>query len=101
QKDMGCVMSPFDAWLLIRGLKTLPLRMDRHSDNAEKIFEKLNKHPKIKSVYYPGDRSHPDYSIKQKQMKRGGGLISFEIEGSKRDAQDFLKNYHLLNLPSV
>src|SRR5699024_11824776 len=63
QKDMGGILGPFDAWLLIRGLKTLPLRMDRHSDNAEKIFEKLNHHPMIKSVYYPGDTSHPDYPI--------------------------------------
>lgn len=98
QKDMGGIMSPFDAWLLIRGLKTLPLRMDRHSDNAEKIFEKLNGHSKITNVYYPGDQSHPDYSIKQKQMKRGGGLISFEIKGTKRDAQDFLNKLSFIKL---
>lgn len=98
QKDMGGVMSPFEAWLLIRGLKTLPLRMDRHSDNAEKIFENLNRHPKITNVYFPGDRSHPDYSIKQKQMKRGGGLISFEIEGSKEDAQNFLNKLSFIKI---
>lgn len=98
QKDMGGIMSPFDAWLLIRGLKTLPLRMDRHSDNAEKIYEKLNDHSKITNVYYPGDQSHPDYSIKQKQMKRGGGLISFEIKGTKRDAQDFLNKLSFIKL---
>lgn len=98
QKDMGGIMSPFDAWLLIRGLKTLPLRMDRHSDNAEKVFEKLNSHSKITNVYYPGDQSHPDYPIKQKQMKRGGGLISFEIKGTKRDAQDFLNKLSFIKL---
>jgi len=98
QKDMGGIMSPFDAWLLIRGLKTLPLRMDRHSDNAEKVFEKLNSHSKITNVYYPGDQSHPDYSVKQKQMKRGGGLISFEIKGTKRDAQDFLNKLSFIKL---
>src|SRR5699024_4377676 len=98
QKDMGGIMSPFDSCLLIRGLKTLPLRMDRHSDNAEKIYEKLNGNSKIINVYYPGDQSHPDYSIKQKQMKRGGGLISFEIKGTKRDAQDFLNKLSFIKL---
>jgi len=55
QKDIGGVLSPFDAWLVIRGLKTLPLRMDRHSDNALQITEKLKQHPKVKQVFYPGD----------------------------------------------
>jgi len=98
QKDMGGVMSPFDAWLLIRGLKTLPLRMDRHCTNAEKVFEKLKNHEKITNVYYPGDSSHPDYQIKQKQMKHGGGLISFEIKGSKQDAQQFLNKLSFIKL---
>ena len=98
QKDMGGILGPFDAWLLIRGLKTLPLRMDRHSDNAEKVFEKLNHHPMIKSVYYPGDTSHPNYPIMKKQMKRGGGLISFEIDGTKEDIQRFLNNLSFLKL---
>ncbi|SEA73718.1 methionine-gamma-lyase [Thalassobacillus cyri] len=90
QKDIGGVMSPFDAWLLLRGLKTLPVRMDRHSFNAERIFKEMEKHSGIKRVYYPGDTNHPDYSIKEKQMKQGGGLISFEIEGSKENAQELL-----------
>lgn len=90
QKDIGGIMSPFDAWLLIRGLKTLPIRLDRHCDNAAKLFEKLSKHPKIAHVYYPGNESHPDYPIMQKQMKYGGGLIAFEIKGTKQDAQRLL-----------
>lgn len=98
QKDMGGVMPPFDAWLLIRGLKTLPLRMDRHCINAEKVFEKLKNHEKVTNVYYPGDSSHPDYLIKQKQMKHGGGLIAFEIKGSKQDAQNFLNKLSLIKL---
>lgn len=98
QKDIGGIMSPFDAWLLLRGLKTLPLRMDRHCDNAEKIYEKLGEHPKVKKIYYPFDRKHPDYMIAQKQMKRGGGMISFEIEGSKRDAQTLLNALSFIKL---
>ncbi|MGM9923562.1 MAG: methionine gamma-lyase [Bacillus sp. (in: firmicutes)] len=98
QKDIGGIMSPFDAWLLIRGLKTLPVRMDRHCANTEKIFTQLKEHPKVKATYYPGDETHPDYAITQKQMKKGGGLISFEIDGSKADAQAFLNALKLLKL---
>lgn len=98
QKDMGGVLGPFDAWLLLRGLKTLPLRMDRHADNAEKVFEKLANHSKVTNVYYPGDKSHKDYAIMKKQMKRGGGLISFELEGTKKDAQQFLNKLSFLKL---
>ncbi|KGX87231.1 methionine gamma-lyase [Pontibacillus litoralis] len=90
QKDIGGILSPFDAWLLLRGLKTLPVRMDRHCVNAEQIVRKLQSHPAVGSVYYPGDATNPDYPIMQKQMKRGGGLISFEIKGDKQDAQFML-----------
>ncbi|MEW9675651.1 methionine gamma-lyase [Lentibacillus sp. L22] len=90
QKDIGGIISPFDAWLLIRGLKTLPVRLDRHCDNAEQIFTKLKDHPKVASIYYPGDQANPSYAIMEKQMKRGGGMISFEIKGTKQDAQAML-----------
>lgn len=87
QKDIGAVLSPFDAWLLLRGLKTLSLRMDRHSDNAEKIVERLLKHAKILNVYYPkNDRGN----IYKKQMSRGGGVISFEYKGDKDETQALL-----------
>src|SRR5690625_7252833 len=72
--------------------------MDRHCDNAEKIYEKLSKHPKVKTVYYPFDPNHPDYKIAQKQMRRGGGMISFEIEGSKRDAHTLLNTLSFIKL---
>lgn len=98
QKDMGGILGPFDAWLLTRGLKTLPLRMDRHSDNAWKLFEKLRQHPRIAQIYYPGDVSHPDYHIMEKQMKQGGGMISFEIDGTKEDAQRFLNHLSFIKL---
>ena len=60
-KDMGGILSPFDAWLLLRGIKTLPVRMDRHCENTKRIFKKLKKHKKVKSIYFPGDENHPDY----------------------------------------
>ncbi|WP_042351838.1 methionine gamma-lyase [Bacillus massiliigorillae] len=98
QKDIGGIMSPFDAWLLLRGLKTLPVRMDRHCENAEKVFSHLKAHPKVKAIYYPGDQEHPDYAITHKQMKKSGGVISFEINGSKQEAQDFLNALTLLKI---
>lgn len=98
QKDIGGIISPFDAWLLLRGLKTLPVRMDRHCDNAEKIFTELKDHPKITKVYFPYDPENPDYAIAEKQMKYGGGLISFEVAGTKADAQSFLNRLRFLKI---
>ncbi|WP_198508847.1 methionine gamma-lyase [Bacillus sp. FJAT-44742] len=98
QKDIGGVLSPFDAWLLLRGLKTLAVRMDRHCDNAERIATELKKHPKIQRVYFPGDQGHPDYSIMKKQMKRGGGLISFEIKGSLEDTKKMVDQLKMIRI---
>ncbi|RYG72229.1 methionine gamma-lyase [Lentibacillus lipolyticus] len=98
QKDIGGVMAPFDAWLLIRGLKTLPIRLDRHCDNAEKIFERLRQHPSVAQVYYPNDEANPDYPIRQKQMKRGGGTLSFEINGTKAEAQQLLNSLKFIKI---
>lgn len=95
RKDMGSIISPFDAWLLLRGLKTLPLRMDRHSDNAEKIVEQLQTHPKISRVYYP---TIDETGIFKKQMSRGGGVIAFEIKGDKHTAQQLLNNVSLIRV---
>ncbi|MDT8861416.1 methionine gamma-lyase [Alkalihalobacillus sp. MEB130] len=96
QKDIGGVLSPFDAWLLIRGIKTLAVRMDRHCDNALKLVSLLKKHPRIKAVYYPGDIEHPDYLIAKKQMKKGGGLLSFELEGTYEEAVRFVNRLKLI-----
>ncbi|PLS15984.1 methionine gamma-lyase [Bacillus sp. M6-12] len=98
QKDIGGTLSPFDAWLLLRGIKTLPIRMDRHTANAEKIFHELKSHPMVRNVYYPGDREHPDYEITANQMTKGGGLISFEIAGTKMDAQKLLNELNLIKI---
>ncbi|HET6706015.1 cystathionine gamma-synthase [Amycolatopsis sp.] len=73
----GAVPGPFDAWLTLRGIKTLALRMERHSDNAEKIVQALVKHPKVAKVYYPGLPEHPGHETAAKQMRRFGGMVSF------------------------
>jgi methionine-gamma-lyase len=96
QKDIGGVISPFDAWLLIRGIKTLAVRMDRHCQTAEKIIELLREHPKVKAVYYPGQKEHSDYAIMQKQMKKAGGLLSFEINGTYEDTVRVVNQLELI-----
>ncbi|MFD1064592.1 methionine gamma-lyase [Oceanobacillus locisalsi] len=98
QKDIGGVLSPFDAWLVIRGLKTLPLRMDRHAENASQIAEKLKQHSQVKQVFYPGDPENSGYAIMKKQMKSGGGTLSFEIKGGKAEAQAFLNKLELIKI---
>ncbi|WP_347549265.1 methionine gamma-lyase [Pseudalkalibacillus hwajinpoensis] len=98
QKDIGGILSPFDAWLLLRGLKTLPIRMDRHCDNARNIVEKLNRHPRVRNVMYPGLKSSPSHLITMKQMKYPGGLISFELEGGKKEAQVFMNRLKMIKI---
>jgi len=79
-ETQGQVLSPFNAWLILRGIRTLSLRMDRHSSNAKKIALFLEKHPKVKNVAYPGLESHPGHEIAKKQMKDYSGMIGFELE---------------------
>lgn len=98
QKDIGGIISPFDAWLLLRGLKTLPIRMDRHCDNAWQIYEFLKSHPKIEAVFYPGDHQHPDYHIMKKQMRKPGGLISFSVKGDKETAQQLMNHLEMIKI---
>ena len=94
-KDMGAVMSPNDAWLIIRGLKTLSVRIDRHCENAQKVAEFLQEHPRIRLVNYPGLPTHQGYPLIGKQMRSGGGVMAFEIEGSFDDAVEFMNNLKL------
>lgn len=98
QKDYGGIISPFDAWLLIRGLKTLHVRMDRHSSNAEKVFAFLESHPSIESIYYPFDKKNPQYEVAKRQMKNGGGLISFAVKGGKEKAQQLMNALSLIKI---
>jgi len=88
QNSIGGVAGPFDAWLTLRGLRTLALRMDRHCDNAEKIVEFLVDHPAVSEVIYPGLSSHPGHEIAKKQMKRFGGIISFRVAAGEQKALD-------------
>ncbi|MEH7387653.1 methionine gamma-lyase [Bacillus sp. JJ1521] len=98
KKDIGGIMSPFDAWLLLRGLKTLPVRMGRHCDNTEKISALLKEHKNVEYLFYPGDSENPGYEIMKKQMRMPGGLISFTIKGSKKDAQRILNRVKLIKI---
>ncbi|HEY3009151.1 MAG TPA: cystathionine gamma-synthase [Micromonosporaceae bacterium] len=86
QNAMGAVNGPFDAWLTLRGVKTLGVRMDRHCDNAERIVEYLLRHPKVARVLYPGLPDHPGHETAAKQMRRFGGMISFRAVGGERAA---------------
>lgn len=79
QNSTGGVLGPFDSFLLIRGIKTLAVRMDRHVENAQKAAEYLKNHTAVKTVYYPGLPDSPDYALNQKQAKNGGVMISFEL----------------------
>ncbi|MCC6298968.1 MAG: cystathionine gamma-synthase [Anaerolineales bacterium] len=85
QNAVGAVPGPMDCFLILRGIKTLPLRMDRHFENATAIVEFLEKHPKVEKLFYPFHESHPQYKIAKRQMKNGGGMISFIVKGG-RDA---------------
>jgi len=98
QNAVGAVLSPFDSYLTIRGIKTLELRMQRHEKNALQIGEFLESHPKVTKVIYPGLISHPQYELAKTQTRGSGGVISFEIEGELSDAQRFLESLHLFAL---
>lgn len=98
QKDYGAIMSPFDAWLLIRGLKTLPVRMERHTANAERLITYLKDKEIVENIYYPFDKDNPQFSIAERQMSAGGGLISFTVKGGKEGAQLFMDSLSLIKI---
>ena len=95
RKLVGGVMGPFEAWLALRGLKTLPLRMRRQCENASEVASRLAAHPKVEHVYYPGAKDHPDNEIARRVLSGAGGLVSFELtvddpEGGRETAFRFL-----------
>ena len=98
QNALGAVPSPFDCYLVLRGLKTLSLRMERHQSNALAIARYLENHPKVERVYYPGLPGHPQYSLNLKQAKGFGGMVSFEIKGGEKEAVHFLESLELFTL---
>ncbi|MCL2541891.1 MAG: cystathionine gamma-synthase [Nocardioidaceae bacterium] len=86
QNAIGAVAGPFDAWLTLRGLKTLALRMERHCDNAERVVDFLTSHPAVGDVIYPGLETHPGHEVAQRQMRRFGGMVSFRVTGGEEQA---------------
>jgi methionine-gamma-lyase len=98
-KDMtGSVMSPFDAFLVIRGMKTLALRMETHCSNAMKVAQFLEKHPAVEKIFYPGLESFPQYDLAKKQMSLPGAVIAFEIKGGIEEGQKVINSTHLCSL---
>ncbi|MEO0088242.1 MAG: aminotransferase class I/II-fold pyridoxal phosphate-dependent enzyme [candidate division WOR-3 bacterium] len=94
-RNFGGVLSPFNAWLLLRGLKTLALRMSRHNENGLKVAQFLENHPKIKRVSYPGLPSHPQYEIAKKQMSGFSSMIAFELKGGREAGRKLMNNIKL------
>lgn len=88
QNAMGAVAGPFDSWLVLRGLRTLALRMERHSDNAEAVARFLDEHPGVAETIYPGLPSHPGHELAQRQMRRFGGMVSFRVAAGEQAAVD-------------
>ena len=88
QNSIGAVAGPFDSWLVLRGLKTLGVRMDRHCDNAERVVEFLDGHPAVSEVIYPGLSEHPGHEVAGRQMKRYGGIVSFRVRAGEQKALD-------------
>jgi cystathionine gamma-lyase len=98
QNAVGAIQGPFDSFLALRGLKTLALRMERHCTSGLKIAAWLERHPKVRRVFYPGLASHPQHALAKKQMRAFGGMISAEINGTLDDARRFLERCQLFAL---
>lgn len=98
QNAMGAVAGPFDSWLTLRGIKTLAVRMDRHSANAERVAELLVSHPKVTQVYYPGLPEHPLHEVAAKQMRAFGGMVSFRVAGGEEAAVEVCNRAQLFTL---
>ncbi len=98
QNATGAILSPFDSFLVLRGIKTLAVRMERHQQNAMRIAEYLHRHPKVSSVNYPGLSIHPQHDLAKRQMTGFGGMLSLNIKGKLKQAKAFLENLRLFAL---
>jgi cystathionine gamma-synthase len=98
QNSMGSIPGPFDAWLVLRGVRTLALRMERHCDNAEAVVEVLAAHPRVTEVLYPGLESHPGHDVAVRQMRRFGGMVSFRVAGGREAAVEVCNRARLFTL---
>ena len=94
-RQTGPALAPFNAWVMLKSLETLSVRVDAHCDNAEKLVDFLNAHDKVGRVIYPGDKTHPQYDLATRQMTRGGNLIAFDVGADKADAFRFANNLHI------
>jgi methionine-gamma-lyase len=97
-KNMGANLSPFDAWLTLRGIKTLPIRIERQSENASKIASWLENHSKIEWVKYPGLKSHPQHLLAKRQMDGFGSMMSFELKGGVEAGRKMMNSVKLCSL---
>lgn len=98
-RDTGATISPFNAWILLQGVESLPLRIERHIFNAQKVVEYLANHPKVKSVSHPLLASHPDHALFEKNFPNGGGSIfTFEINGTQEDTWKFIDSLQIFSL---
>ncbi|MAH39057.1 MAG: cystathionine gamma-synthase [Dehalococcoidales bacterium] len=95
---MGTCASPFDCWLVLRGIETLPVRMKKHEENAVSVTDYLKGHPTVKRVFYPGLSSHPGYEIAKRQMMGFGGVVSFELKGGTGAVNSFLRRINVFSL---
>ena len=98
QNAAGAILSPFDSFLVARGIKTLSVRMERHNKNARAISDYLSKHNKVSKVNYPGLKFHPQHELAKKQMTGFGGMISFEINGGLKESRKFLQSLEIFSL---
>lgn len=98
QNSIGPSQSPFDSWLVLRGIKTLAIRMQRHEENAMKVAKFLESHKKVQSVVYPGLPSHPQHKLAKSQMNGFGGMITFFIDGGINASKKFLKSVEIFTL---
>lgn len=97
-RNTGPALAPFNAWILSKSLETLPVRVEKHCENAEKIAHFLESHPNVQTVKYPFLRSHPQYEIAKKQMRLGGNIVAFEIKGGIAAGRQFLDKIKLCSL---
>ena len=95
---MGTCASPFDCWLVLRGIQTLPLRMKKHEENAMAVASYLQSHKAVSRVFYPGIESHPGHEIAKRQMKGFGGVVSFELKGGIKAVDNFLRRLKVFSL---
>ncbi|MGB8343664.1 MAG: cystathionine gamma-synthase [Ktedonobacteraceae bacterium] len=98
QNAAGAVPSPFDSWLTLRGIKTLPVRMRQHEANARQVAVFLAEHPRVEKVYYPGLPSHPGYALAKRQMSGFGGMVSFQFKGTYADVDAVVRRFKVFSL---